>query len=358
MIPVSNPILGPREQQRVSSVLKSGRVTQGPEVAEFEDLLSALLEVEHASACSSGTAALHLALAALCIGPGDEVLVPDLTYIATANAVRYVGATPILVDVDPITWNIDLDKAATLVTKRTKAVIVVHLYGSPCDMGDASSFSLRHGLFLIEDAAEAFGGAWNGKACGTIGDIGTFSFYANKIISTGEGGAVVTNSSELDARVRLLRGQGQGLRRFFHETLGFNYRMTEMQAAIGIVQLEQFGAFLDRRMEIFEFYQSRTKSLLEFPVVEGASPWLFTGLLRSGVRRDEVVEYLSEYGVETRPMFYPLHEQPMYEEDGGKFPISSLISPRGISLPTYVSITDEELSLVCMLLEGAAEHCQ
>lgn len=348
--PVSKPSLGKDEVFAVLDVFESGQITQGPKVAEFERAFAEYLGVQHVVACSSGTAGLHLALAALGLKHGDEVLIPDLTYIATANAVKYVGATPVLVDVDPTTWNLDIHDATEKLTERTKAILPVHLYGTPCNMHAVLKLAEHHDLLVIEDAAEALGGRWNGKACGTIGDCGVFSFYGNKILTTGEGGAVVTNDPDVAHTLRLLRGQGQGARRFHHDVLGFNYRMTDVAAAIGLAQLRQIYAFLDRRIDIVATYQQRFHGLLTYPTETGAAPWLFTALLPKDLSRDDVMEQMEVFGVETRPMFTPIHRQPVYRQ-WETFPVADAVAPRGISLPTYVELSVEGQLQICDLLE-------
>lgn len=341
--PIGNPSITQQEIDSVVATLVAGRLTQGESVVRFEKRLSDYLQVKHVIACSSGTAALHLALAAIGIGPGDEVLVPDLTYVATANAVTYVGATPVLVDVSPNTWNISLEDAERKVSSRTRAILPVHLYGIPCDMDALSAFAADHAIDVIEDAAEALGGYWKGDHCGTFGLCGTFSFYANKIITTGEGGAVVTDDDKLSGTLRYLRGQAVSpTRRFWHGELGFNYRMTDVHAAIGLAQLNRLDEFLTERRRVVSGYAA----VLDSPIVLGTSPWLYTGLLPKGVSFGAVEQQLVHRQIETRPVFVPMHRLPMYARPDSQFPVSCELSDRGMSLPTYPSLTDEDVKYI------------
>ena len=338
-IPVSNPSLGEAERMAVARCLDSGFVTQGRLVAEFEERFAAFLGTPHAAACASGTAALHLALLALGVKPGDEVLVPDLTFVATANAVAYIGARPVLVDVEPDTWNIDLADAERKITARTTAIIPVHLYGRACRMTDVMNLAARYRLWVIEDAAQGLGGEFAGSPLGTIGHAGTFSFYANKVITTVEGGAVVSRFSDVIDRVKLLRGQGQGSRRYFHEVIGFNYRMTDLHAAIGLAQLDRINDFLAARRAIFALYHECLRLPARQPAwLPTSAPWLFTVALPAGVSPDVVASELLVRGIETRPVFVPIHQLPAHHWPEGRFPVAEGASQSGLSLPTYVGV--------------------
>ena len=346
IFPVSHPSIGQHERELVNEVLSSGWLTQGKQVHAFEQKLADYLDVEHVIACTSGTTALHLALASLGIGPGDEVLVPDLTFVATANAVRYCGATPILVDIDPETWTIDMNDIVRHLSPRTRAIIPVHLYGVSCNMAAVLAFARAAGIDVIEDTAEGFGAERNGKALGTIGDAGTFSFYGNKIITTGEGGAVVTNSGHLAERLRFLRGQAMTKQRYFHSEVGFNFRMTELQAAIGRGQMERIDYMLGARKVVCDRYRERLSSFGYSPMTEDSAPWLFTMQIACG-SRDELAERLAEDGIETRPTFVPLHRMPMYARPDEEFPIASLIGDTGLSFPTYDTLTEGAVDDIC-----------
>lgn len=351
---VSSPSFTAREAERLHDVLESGWITQGPMTRLFEQELGTRLGVKHVIACSSGTAALHLAFEALDIWD-TNVLVPDLTYIATANAVEYARGKTIFVDVDPVTWNIDLNLAAKAISDHrinpgsagyVKAIAPVHLYGVPCDMDEMRVFAREHKLYVVEDAAEALGGSWKGDACGTMGDLGIFSFYGNKIVTMGEGGAVVTNNDKLAEKIRLLRGQGQDPnRRFWHIERGFNYRLTDMQAAIGMAQLEHFAMMVDRRNQVMNVYK---RYLIDYrnPFTPRPSatiaPWLFTFLAPQG-KRDHLMECLDAMNIETRPAFVPMHRQVINDRSPDEdFPVSSMIADRGISLPTHAEMEVED----------------
>lgn len=345
--PVSRPSIGPRERALVLDTLETNQLTLGPMVARFEAALAAALGVPHAVAVANGTVALHLALAACDVQPGDEVLVPDLTFVATVNAVAYTGATPVLVDIRPDTWEIDLEDAARKVCRRTRAIVPVHLYGMPCDMTAINQFADAHGLFVVEDAAEGLGGSWAGRPCGSHGDCGTFSFYGNKIVTSGEGGAVVTSERVIAERLRLLRGQGMDpARRYFHSEVGFNYRLTDLQAAVGVGQLERLSELLAARRRVFKTYVDSLapRMRVEFYGIDPASaPWLFTVLLPAWADRTTVMSLLAAHGIDTRPTFVPLHRLPMYERPDAQFPVACDVGDRGLSLPTYPDLTEEDV---------------
>jgi perosamine synthetase len=338
MIPVSRPYITELERAAVVDTLQRGWITQGPNVRAFEAELAFKLHVPFVVACSSGTSALHLALLSAGVKAGDEVLVPDLTYVATANAVRYIGATPVLVDVDPHTWLMDLEQAERLITPKTSALIPVDLYGMPCDSAAFVEFASAHRLILIQDSAQGFLAKSGESYCGTSGDCGTFSFYANKIITTGEGGAVVCWNPEIAAKLKLLRGQAVSpIERYFHTEVGFNYRMTDMQAALGIVQLSRVDEFMAARREVYAAYSEWLDNGLAAPTSidwsgRVLSPWLFTFLTK---KRNELAKLLYQLGIETRPAFVPLHRMPMYARLDGEFPVSCRIGADGISLPTF-----------------------
>jgi perosamine synthetase len=306
---------------------------------------------------SNGTVALHLALAAYGIGPGDEVIVPDLTFAATLNAVIYTGATPVLVDVAADTWNMDPDAVAAAITPRTKAIMPVHLYGQPTDMAPILALAKRRGLVVVEDAAEAVGAKWNGIPCGAIGDCGTFSFFSNKLMTTGEGGMVVFKDDAIAARARRLRDHGMNpQRRYWHDEVGFNYRLTNLQAAIGCAQLEQLAGFLESKKRLSTHYNRRFASIaeIECPTVRDGfenSYWVYTIVLDCaalGVSRDAFMAKLASAGIDTRPIFYCMHDMPPYKGFAGnrEFPVSARISANGLSLPSSTSITQAELDFV------------
>ena len=307
----------------------------------------------------SGTTALHLALVAIGIGPGDEVIVPALTYIASANAVVYCGATPVFADVEADTLNLDPADIEHRITERTKAIIPVHLYGHPADMTAIMAIAERHGLTVIEDAAEAHGARVNGRPVGSLAHMGTFSFFGNKIVTTGEGGAVTTDDDELNARLRLLRGQGMDSnKRYWFSEIGFNYRMTNVAAAIGVAQLERIEQMLGRRREIAARYTELLAPVagITLPVERPDArrvAWLYTVMIDgfSTEQRNELIDLLKADGIETRPVFYPLHLMPPYiTEPVASFPIAERLGAEGISLPTHMLLSDEDVSTVCAAL--------
>lgn len=356
LYPVGRPYITDAACAAVGAVMESGNITQGEVVSKFERRLEKYLNVNHVVACSSGTSALHLALVALGIGPGDEVLVPDVTFVATANAVRYVGAIPVPCDIDPHTWNISLEDAVQRVTRNTKAIIPVHLYGVPCNMDMMKIFAANIGLFIIEDAAEGFGGTWNGHMLGTLGHCGTFSFYGNKIVTTAEGGCVATNSLETANRVRFFRGQAQSpLQRYRHLDIGFNYRMTELSAAIGISQLDALPYMLEERERVMLAYKSELGDVLSITDQSGTAPWLFTGLLPEGSTVVGMKMTLAHHNIETRPIFQPLHSMPMYTGYDFEYPVATFVSAHGISLPTYVGLTSADVAFISQKVREALQ---
>jgi len=360
-IPVSAPFLGGNEKKYVMDCLESTWISSGGQYGErFERAFADFCDVKYALSCSNGTAALHLALLALGVGPGDEIIVPTLTFVATANAVTYCGATPVFIDSEPETWNLDPDLLEGKITPRTKGIIVVHLYGHPVDMDPVLSVTHHHGLFVIEDAAEAHGAKYKGRRSGSLGNIATFSFYGNKIITTGEGGMVVTDDSELARKVRQLKGQGMDAeRRYWFTIVGYNYRMTNIQAAIGLAQLEKVDWHIQRRREVAKWYYDYLQNVpgLTLPVEKEWARnvyWMFSVVLGESLslERDEVMVALKEQGIETRPFFYPMHTLPPYRglAEGQRFPVADRLAARGINLPTWAGLTKEDVEFVCDVL--------
>jgi perosamine synthetase len=355
-IPLMEPSLGGNELKNVSDCITSGWISsQGDYVRRFEAQFADFLAGVQSVAVSSGTAALHLALKAVGVGPGDEVIVPDLTFAAVANVVIHCGAIPILADVDAETWTLDAREVAGKITERTRAVIPVHLYGHPCQMDDLRDLAEQHRLWIIEDCAEAQGALFRDKQVGTIGHVGCFSFFSNKVITTGEGGMVTTSDPDIADRVRVLRDHGMRPgKRYWHDVAGFNYRMTNLQAAVGVAQMERVDEFLLRRQEIGERYIDQLGKLPGL-VMPPRQPWartifwIFSMLVdsdKAGSTRDELCTQLQQCGIETRPLFHPLHEQPPYKSTG-RFPVASRLSAQGISLPSGNEISDAEIDRVC-----------
>ncbi len=353
-IPISEPSIGEEELKNIIDCIKSSWISsKGKYIKEFEQGFSKFCGAKFGVSTSNGTAALHLALATLGIGPGDEVIVPALTFVASANVVTYCGAKPIFVDSDPATWNIDPEKIKEKITDKTKAIIPVHLYGHPVDMDPIIEIARERGIYVIEDAAESHGAEYKGKRVGSFGDISCFSFYGNKILTTGEGGMCLTNNEELAERLKILKDHGMDLqKKYWHTVIGFNYRMTNMQAAIGVAQLQKMDNFIKRKLEIANLYNSLLKD------VNGITPppkadwaknvyWMYTVLVEDGfgVDRNELMKALEAKGIETRPVFYLITDMPPYKSNE-KFPVASEISRKGISLPSSVNLKDEEINYI------------
>ena len=357
-LPVMEPSLGGNEMKYVTDCIASGWISsQGHYVGKFEESFCKFLDVGNSLCVSNGTTALHLALAALGIGPGDEVIVPDLTFAASANVVIHLCAKPVLADVTRDTWTLDPADFERKITPRTKAVMPVHLYGHPCDMDPIMAIAKKHGIFVVEDAAEALGAEYRGRKVGTIGDVGCFSFFANKVITTGEGGMVTTNDAELMKRMAVLRDHGMEKgRRYWHVVPGYNYRMTNLQAAIGLAQMERLDHFLTRRDEIVARYDaalSKVPGITLPPRAPWAKNihWLYTILIdpqSAGIDRDQLSARLGTQGIETRSLFFPMHIQPPYFEEGADlYPVTTDYSARGLSLPTANDIRIEDVDKVC-----------
>jgi len=361
-IPVADPALVGRESEYVLDCLESTWISSSGEyIGRFERGFAEFCGVEHAIACCNGTTALHLALLAHGVGPGGEVIVPTLTYVATANCVRYCGGRPVFVDAEAETWNMDPELVERAVTPRTKGIVAVHLYGHPARMDELNEIARANGLFVVEDAAEAHGALYRNRRVGSIGDSAVFSFYGNKIITTGEGGMLVTDDSELAAQARQLRGQGQDPeRRYWFPVIGFNYRMTNVAAAIGVAQLERIAWHIGRRREVAGWYRERISGLdgVTFsPELDWAQNayWMSCVVLEHGVgaSRDEVAARLDAAGVETRPFFYPLHTLPPYEDQGGVYPVAERLGGRGLNLPSSALLTEDDVAYVCAALAEA-----
>lgn len=355
-IPVARPWLGRTERRYVAQALASGWISsRGGFIDKFEARFAGFCGVKYASSVCNGTVALHLALVALGIGPGDEVIVPSLSFIATANAVAYTGATPVFADIDSRNWCLDPSKIEAKITKRTKAVIPVHLYGHPAEMKPIMKLAGRYGLFVVEDAAEAHGAEVEGRMVGGIGDIGTFSFFGNKILTTGEGGMVVTNNRRLAEKMNILKNHGMDSRKkYWHPVIGYNYRMTNLQAAVGLAQLEKAGKILAERDLIRRRYDERLKNIpgITLPPAETWSRsvcWLYSILVGNKRVRDGLLSLLRDNGIESRPFFFPMETMPPYRENE-RCAVSARISARGINLPSAVGLTDREIEKICAII--------
>jgi len=359
-IPIAIPDLSGNEERYVLECVKTGWISaKGKFINEFEEKFASYLGVKHAIAVSSGTAALHLAIAALDIKAGDEVVLPTFTMIACANVVRYVGAKPIIVDSELDTWNVDPCKIGEKISKDTKAIMMVHIYGHPANIDPIMKIAKEYDLYIIEDAAEAHGAEYKGRRVGGIGDIGCFSFYANKIITTGEGGMVVTNDDELADKIKKLRDQAYDIKLrkwLIHEIIGYNYRMTNLQAAIGLAQLERINEFVKRHRENAYYYDSLLKYSLgitlppEAPWAKNVY-WMYTILVNEEIlriTRDELMGRLEEYGIDSRATFYPIHLQPPYKDPYKyeKYPVAERLGREGINLPSGNTLTKEDIDYV------------
>lgn len=355
MIPVYMPLIGQRERDYVLQAVDSTWISSKGEFLErFEAEFPAYLGLAHGIATCNGTVSLHLALAALGIGPGDEVIVPTLTYVASVNAITYTGATPVFMDSHPEYWNLDPALIKERITPRTKAIMVVHLYGHACDMDPIMEIAARHGLHVIEDAAEAHGATYKGRKVGTFGITGSFSFFGNKIITTGEGGMLVTDDEAFAEKCRHFRGQGVSpTRTYWHDVVGFNYRMTNLAAAIGVAQLEGIEDVIAVKRRIADRYRAGladVPGVIFQPEMEWATNvyWMVS-ILVDPVHRDPLMAFMRERGVDSRPFFYPAHTLPMYLTDE-RFPVAERLGASGINLPSSPTLTDDEIDLVCSLV--------
>jgi perosamine synthetase len=357
-IPVAEPEIGEEELQNVMEAVKSGWVSsKGPFIEEFERSFSSYINVKYGAATSNGTTALHLALAALGMGRGDKVLVPSLTFIAVANATTYTGAKPVFIDSHPEYWCMDPSKIEEKIDSQTKAIIVVHLYGHPCDMDEIMRIAEDHGLHVIEDCAEAHGAEYKGRKLGSFGIISCFSFYGNKIITTGEGGMCLTSNEELANKIRILRDHGMNPdKKYWHDVIGFNYRMTNLQAAIGVAQLKKIDLLIDKKRQIAIAYK---RLLQDLPAIRPAPEmswaksvyWLYSVLVKKGLR-NKIINHLEREGIETRPFFYPQHVLPPYKR-GLTLPVAEELSARGLNLPSGPRLSKNHIQEIVKSLEEA-----
>lgn len=353
-LPVYRPDLSGNEKRYVDECLDTTWISSiGSFIDRFETAFRETTGAPHAWSVSNGTVALHLAIHCLDIGPGDEVIVPTFTYIASVNTIKQTGATPVFVDCNWDDWLCDVADVEAKITPRTKAIMAVHLYGAVCDMSALSALAKAHGLFLIEDCAEALGSTYQGKHVGLFGDVGTFSFFGNKTVTTGEGGMVICKDETLAQRLKLVKGQAQSpTRRYWHVELGFNYRMTNICAAIGLAQIERLPGILERKRLIGGLYRhlcaeklGSSVSFQDIPAHVVGSDWLVSLLLPEGTDRDAVMAHMQEKGIDTRPVFYCAHKMPMYLSSE-YFPVAEKISAQGISLPSYPTLSDADVARV------------
>jgi perosamine synthetase len=356
-IPLSFPTLGDKEAEYVMDCLKTKWISSaGKYVERFEQAFAAAAGVKHAMSCSNGTVALHLALLGLGLKVGDEVLVPTLTFVAGANSVVYCGGTPVFVDIDPDIWCIDAAKLEAHITSKTRAIIAVHLRGHPSDMTAIMEVARKHNLWVIEDAAQAHGAAVRGKAVGSIGHVGTFSFFGNKMLTTGEGGMITTDDDALAARIRLMKNQGMTQeKRYWHPVVGYNYRLTNIQAAIGLAQVERLDEQLRRHQQVAAWYREALAGAQGLTWQQQRAWarhawWQFVAVVDESFApsRDAVLESLQASGVDARRIYYPMHQQPIFQHLPNKpCPVADRLADRAVCLPTWAGLTRDEVHFVC-----------
>jgi perosamine synthetase len=364
-IPISNPVLGQEETEYVMDCLRTKWISSvGEYVERFELAFAKVAGTKHAISCSNGTAALHLALLAMEVKPGDEVLVPTLTFVAPANAAVYCGAKPVFVDVDRGTWCMDASQLEARITPKTRGIIAVHLRGHPADMDAILEIARRHQLFVVEDAAQAHGAQFRGCPVGSVGDIATFSFFGNKMITTGEGGMVTTNDDRAAELIRLVKNQGMTReRRYWHTVTGYNYRLTNIQAAIGLAQLDRLETQLMRHREVAAWYREElagVRGLWWQQEKEWARHawWQFVVVVDDefGLDRDAIMGKLQADGIDARRLYFPMHQLPIFAGLVGRetYPVADYLASRGICLPTWSGLTREDVRYVCNKLKKSA----
>ncbi|MCE0497074.1 MAG: DegT/DnrJ/EryC1/StrS family aminotransferase [Methylacidiphilales bacterium] len=353
---MNEPLLDGNEKKYLVECIDTGWVSSdGPFVLRLEQEMARKMERKFGVAVCNGSAALDVAVTVLGLGAGDEVILPTFTIISCAAAIVRTGATPVVVDSDPVTWNMDVNQVSAKITPRTKAIMVVHIYGLPVDMDPILSLAEKHGLKIIEDAAEMIGQTYKGRPCGSLGDIGTLSFYPNKHMTTGEGGMVLTNDAELAEKCRSLRNLCFQKKRFVHEKLGWNFRMSNLQAALGVAQLERLDEFVRRKRDMGKRYTGLLQDVpglrLPLPATDYAENvyWVYGVVLKDEVPFDaeQAMQRLAERGVGTRPFFWPMHEQPVFKRmglfKGIECPVAERIARRGFYLPSGLALTNAQI---------------
>jgi len=365
IIPVCEPTLAGNELKYVTQAVETNWISSaGSFIRDFEARFADYCGVKYGIACANGTVAMHLAIATLGLQPGDEVIIPTFTMIATINAVTYCGATPVLVDMEPDYWQMDIASVEAAITPRTKAIVPVHIYGHPTDMDPLRDLAQKHGIVIIEDAAESHGAEYKGKRTGGLGDAAGFSFYGNKIITTGEGGMVTTDNREIARLAWNLRDHAfSHERHFWHKYVGFNYRMTNLQAAVGLAQAEQLDSFVDARRRNAHAYTAR---LADIPGIRTPREaewarnvyWMYGIMVDEaeyGMNRDQLRKVLADHGIETRTFFIPMHVQPIYYQQfkGQRFPVAEDLCRRGFYLPSASSLTIGEIEYITSVIREA-----
>jgi perosamine synthetase len=360
--PVSEPYLGDRERELLLEAFDSGWISsKGSFIKKFEDEFARYCHRSYGVSVGNGTLAIHLALLALGVGPGDEVLVPSFTFIASVNPIRHVGATPVFVEVDKKTLTVDVEDFKKKITPKTKAAIMVPLYGHSVDYDPLLILCDEHNIHVVEDAAEAHGSKYKGKRVGKFGDLSCFSFYGNKIITTGEGGIILTDNESLYEKMKILKNHGMSPnQKYEHPIVGYNFRMTNLQAAIGCAQLEKIETILAKRREINEQYEFHLKEIVDTgkivfqPRAEWAelNHWFFSILLVQPEKRDQLMQALQEKGIDSRPFFSPIHKQACYTDYAHlEFPVTELLSKQGINLPTHPGLESKDIALISSILK-------
>jgi len=363
VIPLARPVIGDRERELVDEVLRSRQLSLGPTVTQFEQMWADRIGTKHAVACSSGTAGLHCCLHALGIGPGDEVITSSFSFVASANVIVYTGATPVFAEVDPLTFNMDPAAVEAAITPRTKAILIVDIFGYPAEVPALIEIAERHGLGIVEDACQSIDGDYNGKKMGTFGHPAVYGFYANKQLTTAEGGVILTDSDELYTQLKSLTNQGRSDDGAWlvHSRLGFNYRLSDVHAAIGIAQIERLDWMQDARARIAGLYQERMAHIDGVtPMYEGPqrrSWFVYAPRLDADLDRDRIIGRLEAEGVSAKPYLPCIHLQPYYREEHGhapgELPITEAISASTIALPFFCEMTDDQVDRVCQAMERA-----
>ncbi len=368
MIPVNEPLLTESDLASVNEALRSGWISgAGPHIDAFEQRWAAYCGRKHGVAVANGSMALQLAISLLDLGPGDEVILPAFTIISCAWPIVLAGATPVLVDSDPRTWTMDVDKVRQKISARTRAIMPVHIYGNPVDMQPLLKLASHWGLHVIEDAAEAHGADYRSQRIGSFGTASCFSFYANKLVTTGEGGMVLVDDDALAERARRLRNLGFGPgRRFLHEDIGFNFRLTNLQAALGLAQVDRIAEIVERKRAMGRAYTQRLSEVdgLELQVEQAWSHsvyWMYGVLVResTGLDAAELAARLLEQGIETRPFFLGMHEQPVLRQrglfKGETYPVTERLARQGLYLPSGLGLTEAHIDRVCEAVRGALQ---
>jgi perosamine synthetase len=336
--------------------------SKGKFINQFEERFSEFLGIKYSAAVSNGTVALHTALLALGIGQGDEVIVPSFTYIASVNAIHYTGAMPVFVDSEIEFWQMNPEDVKQKITSKTKAVMAVHLYGHTCEMSELVELCKQNNIYLIEDTAEAFGSKYKGRFAGTFGDISTFSFFGNKTITTGEGGMVSTNSKELYDLVMRLKGQGLAAgKEYVHDIIGYNYRMTNICAAIGCAQLKNATDIITKKRKIANWYNNQLNDLpLQLHKEESKDAyhtyWMYTVMVDDMEKRDTLRTFLKDKGIETRPAFHPVHQMPMYYKENQDLPVADNLGTRGFNLPSYPELNESDVIYISEQIKKFFSH--